>query len=208
MYITNEETEQTDLYFDDFKITHTPTIVAQTDSYYPFGLSHGNMSYVREGLAKNQFLYNGKELVEGFDLGWYDYGARYYAADLGRWHAVDPLAEKYHQFSPYNYVVNNPIMFIDPDGEDVVVAFGGIDYQSDGSTGSAGNLINNLNNWAAENGIQDFSAKAFASDYQDAVLGDAVNFIRENYDIDSGEKLIIYGYSWGRDTGVELTEML
>jgi RHS repeat-associated protein len=124
VYLSNEEPTAVEAYFDDFKIVHTPTIVAQTDSYYPFGLSHGNMSMVREGRAENQFLYNGKELVEGFELGWYDYGARYYAPDLGRWHAVDPLAGRYYKFSPYVYVGNSPIIAIDPDGKKILFVNG------------------------------------------------------------------------------------
>src|SRR5690606_17213427 len=35
---------------------------------------------------------------------------------------VDPLAHKFPHASPYNFVENNPIMRIDPDGADWIVA--------------------------------------------------------------------------------------
>ncbi|MBC8487481.1 MAG: RHS repeat-associated core domain-containing protein [Bacteroidetes bacterium] len=91
--------------------------IIQEDSYYPFGMQMNGLCYETGLDYKNKYLYNGKELQDEFGLDWYDYGARYYDAQLGRFHTPDPMAEKYDSWSPYNYTLNNPIRFIDPDGQ-------------------------------------------------------------------------------------------
>lgn len=42
--------------------------------------------------------------------------------DLGVWLACDPLEAKYPGMSPYNFVANSPLIFVDPDGEKVKLA--------------------------------------------------------------------------------------
>ncbi len=91
----------------------------QVNMYYPFGMLADGMRLNQSLSNDNRYLYNGKELQDDFGLDWYDYGARFYDAQLGRWHSADLLAENYNSWSPYNYALNNPIKFIDPDGREV-----------------------------------------------------------------------------------------
>ena len=62
------------------------------------------------------FIFQPESDVELDGMDWYDYGARFYDPALGRWHVVDPLAEDYSSWSAYQYVRNNPIRRIDPNG--------------------------------------------------------------------------------------------
>ncbi|MEN9450541.1 MAG: hypothetical protein RJA83_1159, partial [Pseudomonadota bacterium] len=75
-----------------------------------------------------RFAFNGKEKEnESYGNGnEYDFGARIYDPRLGRWISCDPLALKYPDQTPYNYCVNSPILFIDPDGKEIIVS--GVKY--------------------------------------------------------------------------------
>jgi RHS repeat-associated protein len=123
----------------------TTKIMAE-NNYYPYGLDHTNYNWTKQdfingyegtiiigtpvmddddfSLVKNNYKFNGKEEQWDWTPGMYDFGARNYDATLGRWIAIDPLAEKYRRWSPFNYGVDNPVRFTDPDGmgiNDVVI---------------------------------------------------------------------------------------
>ncbi len=89
--------------------------ITSENHYYPFGLGQRGPWYASVA-PENKYRYNGKEWNDEWGLNMYDYGARGYMPDLGRWGGVDPLAERYYAWSGYNYVMGNPIRLFDPDG--------------------------------------------------------------------------------------------
>ena len=99
--------------------------IIEESNYYPFGLKHKGYNNTIAGGndVAQQWKYNVKEFNEDLGINWYDFGARNYEASLGRWMNVDPLADNYESFSPYNFVANNPLIYYDPDGRQIYTIF-------------------------------------------------------------------------------------
>ena len=133
-------------------VDQTGTVKERND-YYPFGTrysqSGGNVD------PTNRLKYNGKEEQTTGNLGYLDYGARMYDAELGRWFSVDPMAESYYSLSSYNYCANSPILFIDPDGQAMdwfVDADGSLYYDPFMKKGDESKLGDSWS-WLGENGM-------------------------------------------------------
>jgi RHS repeat-associated protein len=59
------------------------------------------------------------EAQKELNIGWYDFGARYYDPAICKFLSVDPLTEKYPGMSPYAGFANNPVRYTDPTGMEI-----------------------------------------------------------------------------------------
>lgn len=109
------------------------TEILQEHHYYPFGMKL-DVPATQVGQS-NDYTYNGKEMNGDFGLDLHDYGARWYDASIGRFHTTDRFQEMYPDNTPYHYALNNPIAFIDMNGDSTVVPDESIfDVLPDGET--------------------------------------------------------------------------
>ena len=117
----SDNRQESETYF--FHTDHLGSTTYLTDSvgdicqfvwYAPYG-----EALVDEHVAdyENPFKFSGKELDD--ITGLYDHGARSRNPISTLWYGVDPLFEKYPDFSPYNYCAGNPVKMVDEDGREI-----------------------------------------------------------------------------------------
>jgi RHS repeat-associated protein len=112
------------VFFDNLQLIHNRGPVLEETYYYPFGLTMAGISSKalafgkenKKGYAGNEI--QNKEFSDGGGLELYDFNARTYDQQIGRFIQIDPESEEADQesWSPFHYSYNNPIVFSDPDG--------------------------------------------------------------------------------------------
>lgn len=142
------------------------------------------------------YKYNGKELQDELGLDWYDYGARMYDPAIGRFFNLDRLSEKYEAISPYGYVANNPVYFVDVNGEWI--------YINDGSNGSYRYTDGQTQKKNKETGkYENIDGNSYLSDF---VFESIVNLESLKGSGDTGKALIDHFDKAGNDVTIEYSK--
>lgn len=97
--------------------------ISQFVSYMPFGETFAEQHTKWD----SPYKFNAKE--KDAETGLYYYGARYYDPKTSNWISPDPFAEKYSGISPYAFCANNPLLYVDPDGGQLVLSSNMSDVQ-------------------------------------------------------------------------------
>ena len=170
-------------------------------TYYPFGAEATEVTQDDESMK-----FTGHErdtLADPDDANVLDYmHARYYGVGVGRFVSVDwamkikKTAIDPQRWNRYAYVMNRPIVNLDPDGR-VAVGFTGWTGQRPGSA------INDIDRALVNAGTLG-ATRVFASNDVD----DAYDFVTAELKADPSQPVVIYGHSYGGDSSIRLAERL
>jgi len=105
-------------------ITYTDGSAIQHLHYLPFGEEQIDQ---RLTSFNSRYTFSAKE--KDIETNYSYFGARYYTSDLSIWLSVDPMSDKYPSLTPYNYCTNNPVILVDPNGEEGIIYL--VDLQTD-----------------------------------------------------------------------------
>jgi RHS repeat-associated protein len=97
-------------------IYHSVADILSFNDYYPFGMTMPGRQF--SSGDDYRYGFNGMESVDEISgqKNSYDFGARIYDSRIGRWLSLDPKFGLQPGWSPYKFAYNNPLLFIDPDG--------------------------------------------------------------------------------------------
>jgi RHS repeat-associated protein len=161
-----------------------------------------------ESSAAYRYGFNGKELENDTDLDVYDYGARFYNSAVPFFWSIDPKADKYTFQSPYVYAQNNPVLYMDINGEGTEENEWKREIGEDGKVSYTAEKGDSAYSLYTQYGATDrFTAKQ-ANDsvesqlginyeidgkvYSNVEVGDVVEIQSENYSIIENETFIKY----------------
>ena len=123
----------TDYLGSNIAVIRSDGALVQSATYYPYGEPHrdpaastgigiaGPEQQTASATFSNPYLYGDKEYVRRDGLREYIYGARMCVPSETRFNSMDKHAENYPSFSPYVFCMCNPIVYVDPTGNDVFV---------------------------------------------------------------------------------------
>ena len=75
---------------------------------------------LEESQFDNPYSFTGRE--HDSETGLHYHRARYYNPEIARWISEDPIEFNSGDMNLYRYVINNPLYWIDPDGEAIIGA--------------------------------------------------------------------------------------
>ncbi|WP_317124964.1 RHS repeat-associated core domain-containing protein, partial [Taibaiella helva] len=106
------------VFFDRVVLEIAKGSLLEENHYYPHGLPVKALSSTAQGVKDNRRKYQSNEYIKDLGLNWMDFNARQYDPQIGRFLAVDPLADEEGQqvFSPYAAMGNAPESMVDPNG--------------------------------------------------------------------------------------------
>jgi RHS repeat-associated protein len=117
LYVYCSDESNVDVFFDNLQVIHNRGALLEETHYYPFGLAMAGISSRAATTLENKRKFNaGTELNSDFDINTYETPLRQYDAQIGRFGAIDLLAEEALSITPYQFGYNNPTYFNDPTG--------------------------------------------------------------------------------------------
>ncbi|WP_281989897.1 DUF6443 domain-containing protein [Aquimarina aggregata] len=101
--------ETTSFVIHEIGLTRGALEIKEEKNYYPFGLQHKGYNNTIVGQENNYQTFQGQEHTEDLGLNIHEWNYRVSDPTIGRFWQIDPLAEKYHWMTTYQFSSNQPI---------------------------------------------------------------------------------------------------